>query len=111
MRRQLNFINGNEQLPEWKAYSLTGGCLRSPTRGNAVANFRPTSCLPFGWKLAIRNYLKRRLCSKGIRRTNGRALGVKAILEECKEIETTLTMAWTGHKAFGMCSALGLRSN
>lgn len=87
MRRQLNFINGNEQLPEWKAYSLTGVCLRSPTRGNAVANFRPTSCLPFGWKLAIRNYLKRRLCSKGIRRTNGRALGVKAILEECKEIE------------------------
>ena len=52
-----------KKMQDWKApgrdrvqvFWLTFGrmilCLKDPSKGNAVDNFRPNSCLPLTWKL------------------------------------------------------------
>ncbi|CAB3989598.1 Hypothetical predicted protein [Paramuricea clavata] len=44
-------LNGKAELPQWITYGRTVLCLKDPSRGNAVDNFRPISCLPLMWKL------------------------------------------------------------
>ena len=44
-------LNGQEELPEWITKGRTVPCQKDPTKGNAVDNFRPISCLPLLWKL------------------------------------------------------------
>ena len=46
-----NLLNGEEKLPEWLMFGRTILCLKDPSKGNAVDNFRPISCLPLMWKL------------------------------------------------------------
>ena len=44
-----NILNNREPLPEWMTFGKTILCLKDPTRGNAVDNFRPMTCLPLMW--------------------------------------------------------------
>ena len=46
-----NILNGEERLPEWLTFGRTILCLKDPSKGSAVDNYRPISCLPLMWKL------------------------------------------------------------
>ena len=46
-----NILNKQEQLPEWPTFGGTILCLKDHSKGNAVDNFRPISCLSLMWKL------------------------------------------------------------
>lgn len=46
-----NLLNGEEELPETLTFGRMILCLKDPSKGNAVDNFRPNSCLPLTWKL------------------------------------------------------------
>ena len=46
-----NILNKEEELPEWLTFGRTILCLKDRSKGNAVDNFRPISCLPLMWKL------------------------------------------------------------
>ena len=49
---QLNkILNGNQQFPDWLTYERTVLCQKDRTKGNAVDNYRPISCLPLMWEL------------------------------------------------------------
>ena len=49
---QLNeMLNGEKDLPEWLTRGKTVLCVKDPSKGDAVDNFRPISCLPMMWKL------------------------------------------------------------
>ena len=49
---QLNkTLNGNEQLADWLTYGQTVLYQKGRTKGNAVDNYRPISCLPLPWEL------------------------------------------------------------
>ena len=49
---QLNkSFNGHGQLPAWLTYGQTVLWQKDKTKGNAVDNYRPISCLPLMWKL------------------------------------------------------------
>ena len=49
---QLNkILNENQQLSDWLTYGRTVLCHKDRTKGNAVDNYRPISCLPLMWKL------------------------------------------------------------
>ena len=50
-------LNGNERLPDWLTYGRTVLCQKDRTKGNAVDNYRPISCLPLMWKLLTDYYL------------------------------------------------------
>ena len=42
---QLNdLLKGEEEVPEWLTLGRTILCLKDPSKGNAVDNFRPISC-------------------------------------------------------------------
>ena len=43
---QLNeILEGTKEIPSWMTYGRTALCQKDPTRGNAVENFRPITCL------------------------------------------------------------------
>ena len=42
---------GNLNLLDWLTYGRTVLCQRDKSKGNAVDNYRPFSCLPLMWKL------------------------------------------------------------
>ena len=42
---------GNLNLPDWLTYGRTVLCQKDKSKGNAVDNYRPVSCLPMIWKL------------------------------------------------------------
>ena len=48
---QLNEILKGDDIPERMTYGRTVFCLKNPSRGGVVDNFRPISCLPLMWKL------------------------------------------------------------
>ena len=111
-----NLLNGEEELPEWLAFGRTILCLKDPSKGNAVDNFRPISCLPLMWKLmtgviaeVMYEYLEEILPEKqkGRRRrsrgTKDQLLIDKAILKDCKRRHTNLARAWIDYrKAYDM---------
>ena len=100
-----NILNGEEQLLEWLTFERTILGLKDPSKGNAVDNFRPISCLPLMWKLmtgviaeGMYEYLEDILPEeqKGGRRRRGandQLLIDKAILKVCKRRCTNLAMA------------------
>ena len=50
--RQLNgFLNYGNALPVWMTYGRTVLCLKDPSKGYRVDNYRHISCLPLMWKL------------------------------------------------------------
>ena len=49
---QLNeMLEGNEEKPPWMTYGRTVLCQNDVSKGTAVDNFRPITCLPLMWKL------------------------------------------------------------
>ena len=49
---QLNeILIGENELPAWMTYGHTILCQKDVSKGNAVENYRPITCLPLMWKL------------------------------------------------------------
>ena len=49
---QMNdMINNGVAVPKWMTYGKTYLCQKDQSKGNAVDNYRPISCLPVMWKL------------------------------------------------------------
>ena len=46
-----DIVNGVVSLPEWLTYGKMVLSQKDRTKGNAVDNYRPISCLPLIWKL------------------------------------------------------------
>ena len=46
-----NIISNAEDIPQWMTLGKTGLCQKDPSKGNAVDNYRPITCLPLMWKL------------------------------------------------------------
>jgi hypothetical protein len=44
-------VSGVEDIPQWLTRGKSVLCLKDPSRGNAVDNYRPISCLPIMWKI------------------------------------------------------------
>ena len=106
-------MNGNEQLPDWLTYGRTVLCQKVRTKGNAVENCRPISCLRLMWKLLaviISEHLYRFLeeenilpeeqkgCERSNRGTKDQVLLYKAVLRDCKRRSTNLAMAWIDYR-------------
>ena len=91
-------------------------CLKDHSKGNAVGNFRPVSCLPLMWKLmkgVIAEVMYKHLegilpeeqkgCRRRRRATKDQLLFDKAILKDCKRRHTKLAMACIDYrKAYDM---------
>ena len=86
-------------------------CLKDHSKGNAVDNVRPVSCLPLMWKLmkgviaeAMYKHLEGILpeeqtgCRRRSRATKDQLLFDKAILKDCKRRHTNLAMAWIDYR-------------
>lgn len=50
-----NLVNGSSEIPRWMTTWRMVLCHKDPTKGSAVDNYRPISCLPLMWKLRDRN--------------------------------------------------------
>ena len=117
---QLNkILNGNEQLSDWLSNGRTVLCQKDQTKGNAVDNYCPISCLPLMWKLLtgtvsehlygflekIRRYYTKRKkdCKRNSRGTKDQVLLEKSVFRDCKRRSTNLAMAWIDYcKAYDM---------
>ena len=49
-----NIISNREDIPKWVILAKMVLCQKVPSKGNAVDNYRPISCLPSMWKLMTR---------------------------------------------------------
>ena len=47
-------INNRVAVPNWMTYGKTYLCQKDQSKGNAVDNYRPISCLTVIWKLLTR---------------------------------------------------------
>ena len=111
-------LNGQEELPEWMTKGRTVLCQKDPTKGNAVDNFRPISCLPLLWKLmtgiiaeSMYGFLEsnnilpneQKGCKRESRGTKDQLLIDKMVLKDSKRRHTNLAMAWIDYrKAYDM---------
>ena len=111
---QLNeIVCGVSRLPEWMTYGRNVLCQQDPTKGGAVDNYRPISCLPLMWKLLtgmiageVYKYLEKenilpdeqKGCRKGSRGTKDQLLIDKAVLTDCKRRKTNLSLAWIDYR-------------
>ena len=88
-------------------------CQKDPSKGNAVDNYRPMSCLPLMWKLitgttaeSIYHFLdvndklpvEQKEYKKKSRVTNYQLLIDKTILRDCRKRHINLRMAWIDYK-------------
>ena len=86
---------------------------KDPTKGNAVDNFRPISCLPLLWKLmtdiiaeSMHGFLEsnnilpneQKGCKREIRGTKDQLLIDKMVLKDSKRRHTNLAMAWIDYR-------------
>ena len=113
MSVQLQELIETGAIPQWMNLGRTVLCVKDRTRGNAVDNFRPITCLPLMWKLftgIISDNLYEYLDSSGIlpveqkgcrrdsRGTKDQLLIDKLIIKNCKRRKTNLSMAWIDYK-------------
>ena len=105
-------------MPDWLTHGRTILCQKDRTKGNAVDNYRPISCLPLMWKLLtgiISEHLYRYLeeekilpeeqkgCKRNSRGTKDQVLLDKALIRDWKRSSTNLAMAWIDYrKAYDM---------
>ena len=115
---QLDKCLQENSVPIWMVTGKTVLCVKDVTKGSAVENFRPITCLPLIWKLLtgiiaeeLYNYLEERTllpweqkgCRKGSRGTKDQLLIDKMILKNCKKRLTSLAVAWIDYrKAYDM---------
>ena len=111
---QLNDLIINEKvIPSWMTTGKTVLCQKDPTKGNAVDNYRPISCLPLMWKLMIgiisetvymfldENEMlpeEQKGCKRNSRGKKDQLLVDKTILADCKKRNKNLMMAWIDNK-------------
>ena len=111
-------VNGQEDIPEWLTTGRTVLCLKDRSKGNAVDNYRPISCLPLMWKLltgiladSMYNFLEQnnifpveqKGCKRDSRGTKDQLIIDKTVLKDCKRRKTNLGMAWIDYrKAYDM---------
>jgi hypothetical protein len=112
--RQLNdILSGRMDVPQWLTYGRTILCLKDPSRGDAVDNFRPICCLPLMWKLmtgviadSMYDFLEengilpveQKGCKRNSRGTKDQLLIDKMVLKDCRKRRTNLMMAWIDYK-------------
>ena len=110
---QLNTVVKSGEVPAWMTYGRTVLCIKDRSKGNAVNNFRPISCLPLMWKL-LAGMLSEQLyehvdtnnmlpseqkgCRKETRGTKDQLLIDKMVLKNCKRRQTNLAMAYVDYK-------------
>ena len=98
---QMNdMINNGVAVPNWMTYGKTYLCQKDQSKGNAVDNYRPISCLPVMWKLLTgvlagqmyafldeRNKLpqEQKGCRMKSSGTKDQILIDKMILQDCKQ--------------------------
>ena len=113
-----NIISNTEDIPKWMTVGKTVLFQKDPSKGNAVDNYRPISCLPLIWRLmtgaiaeSIYNFLdvndklpvEQKGCWKKRRGIKDQLLIDKMILHDCRKRHTNLGMAWIDcKKAFDM---------
>ena len=106
------------EVPEWMVKGRTVLIQKDPTKGRAVANYRPIACLPLMWKLLtgifadkiydhlhINNLLpdEQKGCRKQSRGTKDQLLIDREVLREAKRKKRLLSMAWIDYrKAYDM---------
>ena len=105
--------NRDESSQKWMTLGKTVLCQKDPSKGNAVDNYRPISCLPLMWKLMtgivaekIYNFLdvndklpvEQKGCKKKIRESIYQLLIDKTILRDCRKRHTNLGMTWIDYK-------------
>ena len=103
-----NIISNAEGITKWMALGKTILCQKDPSKGNAVDNYRPISCLPLMWKLmtgtiaeSISNFpdvndklpVEQKGCRKRSRGTKDQLLIDKTILRDYRKRHTNLGMA------------------
>ena len=106
-------LKGNQQLSDWLTYGRTVLCQKDRSKGNAVDNYQPVSCLSLTWKLlrgVISEHLysfveegkilpeERNVCKRNSRGTKDEVLVDKAVLKDCKRKSTNLAMAWIDYR-------------
>ena len=111
---QMNdMINNGVAVPNWMTYGKTYLCQKDQSKGNAVDNYRPISCLPVMWKLLTgvlagqmyafldeHNKLpqEQKGCRKKSSGTKDQILIDKMILQDCKQKHKNLAMAWVDYR-------------
>ena len=111
---QMNdMINNGVAVPNWMTYGKTYLCQKDQSKGNAVDNYRPISCLPVMWKLLTgvlagqmyafldeHNILpqEQKGCRKKSSGTKDQILIDKMILQDCKQKHKNLAMAWVDYR-------------
>ena len=101
-----NIISNREGIPKWMTLGKTILCETDPSKGNAVDNYKPISCLFLMWKLmtgtiaaSIYNFLdvnnqlpvEQKGCRKKSRRTKDQLLIDKTILCGCRNKHLGMT--------------------
>ena len=115
---QLDRCLQENNVPSWMVTGKTLPCVKELEKGNAVANFRPITCLPLLWKLLTgivaeelfehlqqANILpwEQKGCRKGSRGTKDQLLIDKMTVKNCKKLLTSLAVAWIDYrKAYDM---------
>ena len=114
MAKQMDtIISKSKDIPKWMILGKTVFCQKDPSKGNAVGNYRPISCLLFMWKLMkgtiaenMYNFLdvteklpvEQKGCKKKSRRTKDQLLIDKTILHDLRKTHTNLGMVWIDYK-------------
>ena len=108
-----DMINNRIPVPSWMTQGRTVLCQKDHSKGNAVDNYRPISCLPLMWKLltgviaeSMYEYLERnnilpeeqKGCRRKSRGTKDQLLIDKVILQDCKKGHKNLAMAWVDYR-------------
>ena len=115
---QLDRCLQENNVPSWMVTGKTLLCVKELEKGNAVANFRPITCLPLLWELLMgilaeelyehleqANILpwEQKGCRKGSRGTKDQLLIDKMIVKNCKKRLASLVVAWIDYrKAYDM---------
>ena len=94
-------------------YGHTILCQKDVSKGNAVENYRPVTCLPLMWKLLtgvtaeeMYTYLEgenlltneQKGCKRKSRGTKDQLLIDKTVLKDCRKRHTNLAMTWIDYK-------------
>ena len=108
-----NIISNREEILNWMTLDKTILCQKDPSKGNAVDNYRPISCLPLIWKLmtgtigeSIYNFrvvndklpVEQKGYKKKSRGTKYQLLIDKTILNDCRKRYTNLGIIWIDYK-------------
>ena len=114
MADQFNgLLNNGVEIPKWMTTGKTVLCLKDPSKGSAVDNYRPITCLPLMWKLMtgiLSNVLydflegtgklpnEQKGCRRKSRGTKDQLLIDRTVLNDCRKRHTNLGMAWIDYK-------------